>query len=142
MNVLDLVLERLDTLTQRSSRSIAQRTSRRGFVGKMGTLLVGSSVLPLLPVARSFGAEGLAEIGDPQSCDYWRYCALGGALCSCCGGSMNAADAGDHEGHLLVTIQIERCVLAVFFQAVMIDDRLGLAMQCAEPDQHATRSER
>lgn len=92
--LLDYFLTKLDSVTLKSSRTLAQRTSRRSFVGKMSALLVGSSFLPLLPVARSFGAEGLDEIGDPQSCDYWRYCALGGALCSCCGGSMNSCPPG------------------------------------------------
>ena len=57
-------------------------------------MIAGASVLPLLPVSRAFGAEGVAEIGDPTSCDYWRYCALGGSLCSCCGGSYNACPPG------------------------------------------------
>jgi methylamine dehydrogenase light chain len=93
-NLFDVVLKRLDAVTSQSSRSIARHTSRRSFVARIAVLMAGSGVLPLLPVARSFGAEGLSEIGDPRSCDYWRYCALGGALCSCCGGSMNACPPG------------------------------------------------
>jgi methylamine dehydrogenase light chain len=76
------------------SRSLARQTSRRSFIGKLGAMLAGVSVLPLLPVARPFAAEGVSEMGDPQSCDYWRYCALGGFLCSCCGGSMNSCPPG------------------------------------------------
>lgn len=76
------------------SRALARETSRRGFIGRLGLMLVGTSALPLLPVSRAFGAEGLQEIGDPQSCDYWRYCALGGTLCSCCGGSATSCPPG------------------------------------------------
>lgn len=94
MNWLDQGLSWLDESTNRGSRTLAQRSSRRGFLGKVSTLILGVGVLPLLPVSRSFGAEGLEEIGDPQSCDYWRYCALGGALCSCCGGSVTSCPPG------------------------------------------------
>ena len=32
--------------------------------------------------------------GDPASCDYWRYCAVDGFLCECCGGSSTACPPG------------------------------------------------
>jgi hypothetical protein len=32
--------------------------------------------------------------GDRTSCDYWRYCAIDGFLCTCCGGSVNACPPG------------------------------------------------
>ncbi|MFL6601203.1 MAG: methylamine dehydrogenase light chain [Steroidobacteraceae bacterium] len=41
-----------DSLTEDSARSLAKRTSRRGFIGSLGAMLVGASALPLLPVAR------------------------------------------------------------------------------------------
>jgi methylamine dehydrogenase light chain len=63
-------------------------------VTRLGTLVTGAAVLPLLPVSRAFSAEPVEELGDPQSCEYWRYCALGGALCSCCGGSANSCPPG------------------------------------------------
>ena len=84
----------LDECTTSRSRLLARRTSRRSFVARVGGMVVGAAALPLLPVARAFAAEGLEEIGDPQSCDYWRYCALGGTLCSCCGGTFNACPPG------------------------------------------------
>jgi methylamine dehydrogenase light chain len=52
------------------------------------------SLLPLLPVVRAFGADAPDELGDPKSCDYWRYCAIGGALCSCCGGTERSCPPG------------------------------------------------
>ncbi|HEX5789046.1 MAG TPA: methylamine dehydrogenase light chain [Woeseiaceae bacterium] len=83
-----------DDCTASRSRLLARRTSRRSFIGRVGGLLAGSAALPLLPVARALAADGIEEIGDPQSCDYWRYCALGGMLCSCCGGRHNACPPG------------------------------------------------
>ena len=84
----------LDSRVTRSSRTLAKRLSRRGFLGRVGTLLVGAGVLPLLPVAREAHAAELPELGDPQSCDYWRYCAFGGNLCSCCGGTHTSCPPG------------------------------------------------
>lgn len=83
-----------DECTASRSRLLARRTSRRSFIGRLGALLAGAGMLPLLPVARAFAADDLEEIGDPQSCEYWRYCALGGTLCSCCGGRANACPPG------------------------------------------------
>ncbi len=104
MNSNDAIGRWLDTAAARATAGLAERTSRRGVLARLGAILAGAGALPLLPVARVFGAEadggetpeptGLREFGDPQSCDYWRYCALGGALCSCCGGSANTCPPG------------------------------------------------
>ena len=97
-----------DGLTTQFSRTLAQRTSRRNLLTRLGTLMVGAASVPLLPVARATAAagEGMypgvppqttgnpADPGDPASCDYWRYCAIDGFLCSCCGGSQNACPPG------------------------------------------------
>ena len=93
MNVSERILGWLDEVASQSSRNLAKRSSRRQFLGKLGAVLVGASALPLLPVAR-VNAQAPAEIGDPQSCDYWRYCALGGTLCTCCGGSVTTCPPG------------------------------------------------
>ena len=92
----------LDETINQSSRSLAQQSSRRGFLGKLGGYIVGASLLPLLPVARVFAQEQadknnigeILEMGDDQSCDYWRYCALGGTLCTCCGGTTSQCPPG------------------------------------------------
>jgi methylamine dehydrogenase light chain len=103
-----------DSLIEGSARSLAKRTSRRGFIGSLGAMLVGASVLPLLPVARGAappeasktpGAKGSGNpadaagdkakhVNDPTSCDYWRHCAIDGYLCGCCGGSENSCPPG------------------------------------------------
>ena len=99
----------LDALTVRSSRRLAQGTSRRSLLTKMGSLLVGGAVIPLLPVARASASPAPAasypgvaaqesgqvgDPGDPSQCDYWRYCAIDGFLCSCCGGTKNSCPPG------------------------------------------------
>ena len=87
----------LDRLMEQGSRDLAQRSSRRGLLKGLGGLLVGSASIPLLPVARASAAESAGqpqEEGDPSSCDYWRYCAIDGFLCSCCGGSANTCPPG------------------------------------------------
>lgn len=90
-------------LSEQAARYVARKTSRRGFLSRLGAVLVGGASLPLLPVARGSSIDepverrdypGVSpqtshspeEKGDPTSCDYWRYCGIGGALCSCCGG--------------------------------------------------------
>ena len=102
-------MSRLDHLAEGLARSVARRTSRRGLLGTLSTLLIGTAGIPLLPVARGANGKGAGDPttdpnsgqrppqstgnpqdpGDPGSCDYWRYCAIDGALCSCCGGSVN-----------------------------------------------------
>jgi methylamine dehydrogenase light chain len=92
----------LDGLVERHARRLAQRTSRRSFLARVGTMLVGATGLPLLPVARADEGQpsvpadtGLAEDkGDPKSCHYWRHCAIDGFLCACCGGTQNACPPG------------------------------------------------
>jgi methylamine dehydrogenase light chain len=105
----------LDRLFEKSSRSLAQRTSRRSFVAQLGQALTGSILLPLLPIDRASraaaanadpdaaappqhasiasGARNSAH-DDPQNCEYWKYCAIDGFLCSCCGGSSHSCPPG------------------------------------------------
>ncbi len=87
----------LDKITETRARKVAQSTSRRGFLGKLATVVVGTTAaVPLLPVARAeqSGGQQPAEEGDPNSCDYWRFCAIDGFLCGCCGGSINTCPPG------------------------------------------------
>ena len=95
----------LDTFTQKTSRNVAHRSSRRGFFGRFGGALVGVASIPLLPVARASASDDASRVpaqstglpqdpGDPTQCDYWRYCAIDGYLCSCCGGSHNTCPPG------------------------------------------------
>ncbi|MEM7278655.1 MAG: methylamine dehydrogenase light chain [Pseudomonadota bacterium] len=86
-----------DKIVEKQTRSVAQQSSRRGFIGKLaGAIAGGAAMVPLLPVARAAdGPNSLpGEKGDPNSCDYWRYCAIDGFLCGCCGGSVNSCPPG------------------------------------------------
>ena len=91
----------LDKFTEKTVRKVAQSTSRRSVLTGIGAAMVGVGATPLLPVARA--ADNNAnnkqpdfpgEEGDPNSCDYWRYCAIDGFLCGCCGGSANTCPPG------------------------------------------------
>lgn len=91
----------LDRLFERSARHVAHSTSRRNALVRFGSWVVVGTALPLiLPVDRSSGNAHAAEPGtvgdpgDPQSCDYWRYCSIDGFLCTCCGGTINACPPG------------------------------------------------
>lgn len=77
------------------TRGMANRASRRDFLTRVGRWLVGASTLPLLPVSRVAARPGTPEDpGDPTQCDYWRYCAIDGYLCSCCGGTPSTCPPG------------------------------------------------
>ena len=93
---------------------MAERTSRRSLFANLGALLFGAASLPLLPVARAARGDDSGgnasdpnsgqlppqnsgnpqDPGDQTSCDYWRYCAIDGSLCSCCGGKVDVCPPG------------------------------------------------
>lgn len=94
-----------DRFFESSSRSLASRTSRRSFLAQVGRMAAGAALLPLLPVARNAEAQVWDETeqwfhpktsakSDPKQCDYWAYCAIGGWLCSCCGGTSSQCPPG------------------------------------------------
>lgn len=88
-----------DTLFLNSSTRLADQTSRRSFIARIGVMAAGGVLLPLLPVAR-FGEARAAEAGapekwnDPKSCDYWAYCGIDGYSCAHCGGSATQCAPG------------------------------------------------
>lgn len=94
----------LDRYFEGSTRELARRFGRRSFLARLGAALLGGAALPLLPVARGL-ARGAASPegiegpeGDPTRCEYWRYCAVDGLLCSCCGGTHTACPPGTKMG--------------------------------------------
>ena len=95
----------LDTLSEGLTRKLAGFSSRRSFVSRLGAAMVAAPVLPLLPVSRASAAppkpsegmtafERLAQSTDPEKCDYWRYCAIDGTICGCCGGGVHTCPPG------------------------------------------------
>jgi methylamine dehydrogenase light chain len=92
--------QRLDRWTERAARAVARRTSRRGFLSTFGSALTGVALLPLLPVMRgavATAAEPVAHNADANSCEYWKYCAIDGFLCGCCGGSSSTCPPGTQQ---------------------------------------------
>lgn len=84
----------IDELTEKAARGLAKRSSRRGVLKTLFASMVGAGSIPLLPVARAAAPDVGHENGDPRSCDYWRYCAIDGFLCDCCGGTYNTCPPG------------------------------------------------
>lgn len=100
-------LENTDgTTTGRLARRIAERSSRRGVLARIGKVVLGAagaSVLPALPVRRAAAQEDEETIDftgtDPTSCNYWRYCNMGGRLCADCeGGGITTCPPGTTLG--------------------------------------------
>ncbi len=104
------LFEWFDRRTERSLRQVAHSHGRRSLITRLGVALVGGAALPMLPFDRSgqfMGAQA-AEPGkknaaktaaldpsaDPEKCEYWRYCAFDGYLCTCCGGTLTQCPPG------------------------------------------------
>ncbi|WP_206243674.1 methylamine dehydrogenase light chain [Novosphingobium terrae] len=96
-----------DSWTEKAARKVAQGVSRRGTLARLGAAITGAAIIPALPVSRASAApHGAGEArppiasalandpGNRASCDYWRYCAIDGFLCSCCGGSVSTCPPG------------------------------------------------
>jgi len=105
----------LDQVFERSARLLAKRTSRRSLLGMLGQMLTGAALLPLLPIDRTARAQSAAgqraqspggqvanpnagpvanPTADEQKCEYWKYCAIDGFLCACCGGTSTSCPPG------------------------------------------------
>jgi methylamine dehydrogenase light chain len=91
-------MQSLDRVFEKSARSLAKRTSRRSLLASLGQLLTGAALLPLLPIDRTARAQspaaGAKPTADEQNCAYWKYCAIDGFLCACCGGTSTSCPPG------------------------------------------------
>jgi methylamine dehydrogenase light chain len=93
----------MDKIFENFARAVAQRSSRRSFIGTLGRMILGASMLPLLPIdrvaatARAQGTNGenkKGSVDDDTTCDSWKYCAVDGFLCTCCGGGSHDCPPG------------------------------------------------
>lgn len=100
-------MSQLDKLAELLTRKVARRTSRRSLLTLIGGAITGAAIIPVLPVSRAAaqGHEGGRGVppqstGNPQDpgdltkCNYWRYCAIDGFLCACCGGTQSTCPPG------------------------------------------------
>ena len=90
-----------DRVIERLTRRLAGATSRRGALARLAAIVVAAPFVPILPVRRADAQvagrtefERNAQTRDDRACDYWRYCAIDGALCSCCGDGPHTCPAG------------------------------------------------
>lgn len=98
-----------DAIGERWLRRLAGHTSRRGLLARLGLAIAAAPVFPLLPVRRANAQTGKAadrgaearthfalnaQTSDDTKCDYWRYCGIGGLLCTCSGGGIHTCPAG------------------------------------------------
>jgi methylamine dehydrogenase light chain len=64
-------------------------------------MLTGVALMPLLPIDRTARAQEPARplqaagpTAEEQKCEYWKYCAIDGYLCACCGGTSTSCPPG------------------------------------------------
>ncbi|MDK9704430.1 MAG: methylamine dehydrogenase (amicyanin) light chain [Sulfuritalea sp.] len=89
-----------DSFFEQKTRLAAQGISRRSALSRIGRVVIGAAlVLPILPfdrVAKEAHAakKPVDKRNDDTACEYWRYCALDGWLCTCCGGTISTCPPG------------------------------------------------
>jgi methylamine dehydrogenase light chain len=95
-NLIASILDSMDRRMERGLRTTAQNIGRRNFLARVGAILVGGTVLPMLPFDRRSGTVLAAgtEQEDETKCEYWAYCGIDGTLCNACGGTISQCPPG------------------------------------------------
>ena len=100
-NFLSRFSKALDEAVVSGARSSARRYGRRSALAKLGGFLVSGAVASALPFDRAFGSEPKpASVDDDTNCEYWRYCALDGNLCTTSGGSKTSCPVGSEASQV------------------------------------------
>jgi hypothetical protein len=88
----------LDSRVERFARSLAQRNSRRSFLGWAGKMLIAFTsaavLVPTLPADRRVNT-----VEATTACTYWAYCYMDGYPCANCGGSDTSCPGGCTGGN-------------------------------------------
>ena len=95
-NFMGRLSRMLDDALESGARSSARRFGRRSALAKLGGFLVGGAMVAALPFDRGYAATGEkpAPVDDDTNCDYWRDCALDGALCPTAGATKTSCPVG------------------------------------------------
>jgi methylamine dehydrogenase light chain len=90
------MLDWMDRRMEKGIRATAQNIGRRSFLARFGAVVVGGTVLPMLPFDRNSAAVLAAASGqeDETKCEYWAYCGIDGTLCNACGGTISQCPPG------------------------------------------------
>jgi len=96
LKVLEWIESILSNTIEVGARRSARRFGRRSVLAKMGNVLMGGITAAVLPFDRGWGATPPTgdSVNDDKSCDYWRYCALDGLLCTTAGGTRSSCPVG------------------------------------------------
>jgi methylamine dehydrogenase light chain len=101
-NIVERAVEWMDRRMEQKMRSAARLRGRRSFLSRLGGIVVGGTLLPILPFDRGTGAEltTSSTSTDDSKCDYWAYCSMGGTRCNACGGTANQCPPGSQPSVL------------------------------------------
>ena len=101
-NIFDRITGALETAVEQAARRSARVAGRRDALKKVGGIFMGGAVASSLPFDRSFGAppEEINGIDDDTACNYWRYCAMDGLLCTTTGGTKTACPVGSEASQV------------------------------------------
>lgn len=92
----------LDDLVVAGARRSARSYGRRSLLASLGGVLVGGAAAAALPFDRAYASDPgtKSDPKDDTSCDYWRYCALDGVLCTTAGATVTSCPVGSEASQV------------------------------------------